>query len=121
MGKMVASGNRATRNLPQRGRMSGITARTHQADQAVCRLGKAAYWLDTSLTGPDEKFHRPPIVSMVSTKWEPAGSRRGGRAGKNEKPIRARPVVRARVFRHRRYRCGKRKNSSRSTKITATK
>ena len=62
----------------------------------------AAYWLDTSFTAAEEKFHSPPTTRSVSTKWYSGGSRRGGSSGKKEKPMRARPVVMASVLRQSR-------------------
>src|ERR1700678_4080435 len=102
MQKMVANGYTVISTLPHHGLISGISARAHHADQLVCRLGMAAYWLETSLTADEEKFHSPPMTLRVSTKWYCGGSSRGGSTGKNENPISARPVVSARVLRHSR-------------------
>src|ERR1700728_3612643 len=101
--------------------MRVIRAKAHQNAQAVCRLGMAAYWFDTWLTGPEEKFHSPPMTFKVSTKWYCGGSNRGGIRGNNVNPIRASPVVKASMSRHRRYCVGKQKNSITNTPPVTTK
>ena len=56
----------------QRRRVSCHITRALHTDQAMWRLGMAAYWFDTFCMAPESKDHGPPLTSSVSTK--PKGS-----------------------------------------------
>ena len=70
----------------------------------------AAYWLLTFDIAPESNDHSPPTDLRVSTKPWSAISR-GGISGKKAKPMRAKPVVMARVLRQSGYRVLSRRNN----------
>src|SRR4051812_16282744 len=101
MANSVATGKSGRSTLAHgRPSVAGHSTSTHHVDQAKCRLGIAAYWLDTAFIVPESNDHRPPYLASVSTNPYDAGSSRGGISGKKANPISASAVVKASVLRH---------------------
>src|SRR4051794_17245940 len=111
----VMNGYAITNARAQRRRTSGKSTSALHVDQAMCRLGMAAYWFDTFLRPPDSNDHNVGYVASVSTKpkfsarsavggpYRIGGSSTslGGMSENAAKPTRASTVVNASVLRHR--------------------